>query len=271
MLYCINSSMFSEDLNIFKKIKIASAAGFDGIEMWHKEIKNENLKDVKNCLNDYGIKPTTLIGITGWFENDGSLMDVNDDEIEIFEECKKRMNMAAEINCPYIISVPAFSHRNHYASWEDGLNRYKKILDLGSSVGCSPTMEFIGQSSQINNFFTCKKFLNELQQNATMIIDSYHLWRGGGHMDDFRNYDKNKISLFHLSDANKNISRTEHKDRDRVMPLDGKLDLYLFAKTIKKIHFQGFINLGVYNKKFWTLNQLEMAKYGLKKMKIIFN
>lgn len=270
MLFCINSSMFSDNLNVFEKIKIASMAGFDGIEIWYYEIRNQNLSDIKKCLNDFNIKPTTLIGLSGWFENDGELMNVTDDEKEIFEECKKRINAATQIGCPYIIAVPSFSHRNHFASWQDGLNRYKKILELGKSIGCKPTMEFIGQSYQINNFFDCKKFLHDLYEDATMVIDSYHLWRGGGSMDNFHDYDKNKISFFHISDADKNIERTKHRDRDRVLPLDGRLDLNLFAKTIKNINYNGFVNLGVYNKYLWELDQLEMAKHSLEKMKKIF-
>lgn len=263
--------MFNPELDIFNKIKIASAAGFDGIEIWHNEIVNENLNDVAKCLSDHNIKPTTIVGILGWFENDGNLMNVDDNEEKIFEECKRRIETGCKIKCPYIIAAPAFSHRNHFASWEQGVDRYNKIVEFGIIMGCVPTLEFIGQSSQINTFFLCEKFLNDLHSDTKMIIDSYHLWRGGGSMDDFINYDAKKISVFHISDANKNINRLEHKDRDRVMPFDGRLDLHLFKNCIKKINYDGFINLGVYNKNLWKIDPIVMAKDGLKRLQTLFN
>ena len=266
MKYCINTLMFSSKLDIFEKIKISSMAGFEGIEPWINEIENENPKDIVKCMSDNKISITTITGLFGWFENDGQLMNVTDDRHAITDECKRRLELGAKINCPYAVSTTSFSHRNHFANWQQGIDRYSELIDIGKSIGCMPTLEFIGQTSQINNFFLCEKFLKDVKKESKMIIDSYHLWRGGGSTDDFKNYDPNKISVFHISDANKNIPRTQHMDRNRVMPLDGQIDLMLFARTIKKINYNGFVNIGVYNKCLWSLNPLEMATNPFKKL-----
>ena len=59
-------------------------------------------------------------------------------------------------------------------------------------------------------------------------------------------------------------------DRDRVMPLDGQIDLKLFSETVKSMQYDGYINLGVYNKKLWDENPLEVARLGITRLRILF-
>lgn len=258
MKFCINTLMMSPSYNIFDKIKIASKNKFLGIEPWINELEYENLKDVLNCCKDHGIEICTVEQIRGWFENDGELMGVADNHHEILEECKRRMNICASLECKWIIATPAFSHRNHFSSWEQGVVYFNELWNIGKEIGCLPTIEFMGQTKQINNFSKCEKFLKDVDK-GTMIIDAYHLWKSGGQMDEFINFDKEKISAFHISDADKNISRENHMDRNRVMPTDGQIDLYKFAEAVKATGFSGFVNAGVYNKNLWDRDPNEVC------------
>jgi len=122
----------------------------------------------------------------------------------------------------------------------------------------------------INNYFTCKKFIDEFGDDAKMVIDSYHLWRGGGSVDDFLKIDKSQVSVFHISDADKSIDREKHMDRNRVMPMDGKIDLKKFADNVKKIGFDGFVNIGVYNQKLWSINPLELCVDSIRRLRELF-
>lgn len=270
MRYCINTLMFNENLSIFDKIKIASKAGYSAIEPWIKELEGINYTDIVKCCEDYQIQIPTVELISGWFENDGGLMDVEDDHLKIRDECKRRMEISSNVKSKYIIATPAFSHRNHFGSWQQGIDYFLELLELGKDFDCYPTIEFMGQTKQINNFDLCKKFIHDLHhEKAKMIIDSYHLWKSNSCMDEFKDYNSNLISVFHMSDADKNITRENHRDRDRVLPGDGQADLKLFAKTVKsKGDF--YVNLGVYNKLLWQQDQLLMAKEALSKAVSIF-
>ena len=263
--------MFSPELDIFDKIKIASNNNFIGIEPWIDELEHKNIKDIKKCCEDFNVQIPSVQNINGWFENDGDLMGVSDNHEDIILECKKRMELCVSINSKWIVAAPAFSHRNHFGSWEQGVNYFNELLKIGKEMGCLPSIEFIGQTKQINNFEKCKKFIEDVNSEGTMIIDSYHLWKSGGSMEDFLNYDKNKISVLHISDADKNIDRKSHMDRNRVMPLDGQIDLRKFASVAKSIGFDGFVNAGVYNKKLWELDANEVCKDLHDRLTLIFS
>lgn len=270
MKYCINTSMLPPSQNIFEKIKTASNAGFHGIEPWLTEIENQNPKDIINCCRDYGIIIPTIEQIRGWFENDGELMGVNDDHLQIMNECKRRMELAAAIEAEWIIATPAFSHRKHYGSWEQGVDYFRELIEIGKKIGCKPTIEFMGQTAQINNFNLCEKFIEDVGAGATMVIDAYHLWRGGGTVYDFERFTPEKISVLHISDADKTIQRIHHMDRNRVMPLDGQIDLIGFAKTAEKINYYGFVNIGVYNKLLWEMQPQTVAEDSIKRLNTLF-
>lgn len=271
MRYCINTQMFSPDLCLVEKIKILGLVGLNGVEPWIDEIENGNIGDICKCSSDYGVEIVAMQQLKGWFENDGGIMGVGDDHRAIMNECKRRMELSASVGCRWIVAAPALSNRNHFGSWEQGIDHYRILLEIGRDIGCLPSVEFLGQTKQIYNFSLCKKFIDDIDdESATMIVDSYHLWRGGGAMNDFENYPKEKISMFHLSDADKAIEREDHMDRNRVMPLDGKLDLGLFAEAVKKIGFDGFVNAGVYNKLLWEIDPIKMATDCLTRMKTIF-
>lgn len=271
MKYCINTRMLSYDLTLIDKIKIASESGFNGIEPWVEEIEKENAEDIVNCCGDYGIAVPSVIVIRGWFENDGDLMGVGDCHREIMDECKRRMELSAKIGSKWIVAAPAFSHRNHYGIWEQGVDYFRELIEIGKSIGCEPTLEFMGQTDQIKNFQLCKKFIDDVGDDATMVIDSYHVWRSGGDLREFVDLPKERISVFHISDADKEIERTKHRDRDRVMPLSGKIDLYGFAEAIKKIGYDGFINAGVYNNLLHQMDQKFVADDCLRRMKQLFH
>ncbi len=270
MKFCINTLMLSKEMSILDKIKIAGRSGFDGIEPWVDDFISVNPNDVKKCCLDYGISIPTIIQISGWFENDGGLMGIGDNHQEIIEECKRRMEIAVSIGCGWIIAMPSFSHRGKVSDWNLGVEYFHELLQIGKQIGCMPTIEFMGQTGLINNYFTCKKFIDEFGDDAKMVIDSYHLWRGGGSVDDFLKIDKSQVSVFHISDADKSIDREKHMDRNRVMPMDGKIDLKKFADNVKKIGFDGFVNIGVYNQKLWSINPLELCVDSIRRLRELF-
>jgi sugar phosphate isomerase/epimerase len=59
-------------------------------------------------------------------------------------------------------------------------------------------------------------------------------------------------------------------DRNRVMPMDGKIDLKKFADNVKKIGFDGFVNIGVYNQKLWSINPLELCVDSIRRLRELF-
>jgi len=249
MKFAINTKMISDHYNLLEKIKMANKAGFNGVEPWVYEASNKCVVEdsVKYC-KDYNMSIPSLQSIVGFMELDGGLMNVGNSELEIFEECKKRLEIADLLNAEYMICGVPNNHRGFNVSWEDSVKRYSELNSFCvKNFKCKLTVEFMGQTSLINTYQKCLNFLNDISQKSYMVVDAYHIWKTGGDMDCFKKCNLGDISVMHISNADKNIERKLHRDRDRVLLNEGQINLKLFANTVKQIKYNNFINVGVYN------------------------
>lgn len=267
MRYCMSTYCIDPE-SIRNKIEYISNAGFDSIELWIKDIQDVNY--VNKLLKDFNLFPAQTTKIEGWFELDGTLMGVGNNEQEILDECKRRIEITAQLNCPYIVANPSRNDRGFYRSLEAGAETYNKLLEIGKNFNVCPTVEFIGQSTQVNNIQNVLNFLNIVNNDyAKIIVDAFHIWRSGDEMDDFLNIPINKVSLLHISDASDSYKKNNYKDRHRIMPGDGVINLKRFFEIAFEKQFQGDVSLGVYNRDNWDKNALDVAKEGYVKMKKI--
>src|SRR5580698_2443965 len=94
-IYCLNSSTI-RPTPILDKIRIAGETGYKAIELWHDDIdshlqKGGTLAELRWALADHGLTVPTTIYLKGWFETTGP------EHVRELEECKRRMNQAAEL------------------------------------------------------------------------------------------------------------------------------------------------------------------------------
>lgn len=265
--WCLNT-LYIKPHDIKSKIETCSKFGFKGVELWVEEIEDDP-KLVKKILNDNGVYACSVEKIVGWFENDGELMGVPSNHLKIMDECKRRMELASMIGSNKIIACPSFSHRGFHAPLNQGVDYFKELVDIGKSYEIEPVIEFMGQTGQINNISSVLKFLSFIDNSRT-IVDAYHVWRGGDSMSNLFKLKLNQIGMLHISDASGSIPRLEHKDRDRLLPGDGCIDLKGFLKNISIIGYNGNISLGVYNPKFWELSIFEAVKLARDKCNELF-
>lgn len=258
-------TIYSADLPT--KIRAVAAAGFQAIELWTDEVEafvhaGNPLSEIRRLLADHGLSCFSAIKIEGWFENDGSLMGVTDDHAAILGACRRRLELSAELGASYLIAYPSYSHRGFPTPpIEQGVDYFRELLAIGRSMGVLPTLEFLGQSAQINTFDTCTDFLRRVgDADARMVVDAYHLWRGTGKIDDFARARPDQISLLHINDADPAIDRRAHRDRDRLMPGDGIIGARRFFSIARAIGFSGVVSLGVYNRKLWERDPFEVCR-----------
>jgi 2-keto-myo-inositol isomerase len=254
MKYYLNT----ETLRGFSLKEIAFAAmlaAFDGLELWTDEID----KDTPALLKDHNLEVVSVIGLKGWFELHGGLMNVRDQDI--FDECERRIIKAASVGAKYIVAVPSRSDVPAYATWQEGIDNFWRITEIGKRYNVQIALEFVGGSKQVNTVAKAKSFLHGT--SAAFLLDTYHFWRGDSKLADLEGLN---VDLLHISDANPAIPRETHRDRDRLMPGDGIIDI---RSIIAALNYDGPVALGVYNPVFWTGNPVQIATNGIMKAKRI--
>ena len=140
--YCLNTSTVSKNpLDIVKYINIASESGYDGIEIWIRDLKNfldsgKKAADLKKYIADKNLTVENAIGFAPWLA----------DREAGFRQMKEDMEMVAAIGGKRIAAPAAGVKGDKPLDLFMAGERYRELLKLGRETGVMPQLEFWGAS-----------------------------------------------------------------------------------------------------------------------------
>ena len=260
--YCLNASTIATT-PILKQIEVAAVAGYAAIELWHDHIDTHlgaggTLAEIRKAIDDSGLKIPTTIYLAGWFQPAGVEHDA------AISEVRRRMEQAAAVGAEFSIAGPPPG----IADRELGARHYAELLELGKAYGVKPAFEYLGFVDDIN---TIDDAIDIIQRSghpeATIVIDPFHCWRGGGSAASISKLKAHQIAISHFNDAPAVPPANTQHDSDRVLPGDGAIDLRFYCDQLTAIGYDGYLSLELFRQDLWDRNPLEVAMLGLQKMK----
>jgi sugar phosphate isomerase/epimerase len=262
--YCLNSSTI-RPTPILEQIAVVGETGYTAIELWHDDIdahlaRGGKLADIRKALIDHNLALPTTISLKGWFDLVGA-----NHQPEL-EECKRRMDQAAALGAVHIIASPPLGKTDRGL----GGQNYLRLLELGIERGVEPAMEYLGFAEDINTIEAAVEIIDIADHPAATIVhDPFHIFRGGGSVESLELLPAHAIAICHFNDAPADIPRTQQRDKDRVMPGDGHLDLARMVGLLREIEYGGYLSLELFRDDLWARDPREVAREGLEKMRAI--
>lgn len=266
--YCLNTSTISgQKVGFLKEFEITSKAGYDGIEIWIRDLQKYldeggNLKDLKKYIEDLGLQIENAIGFAQWIVDDEKTRNAG------IEQLKTEMDLLAQIGCKRIAAPPAGATSQPFADLFEIGKRYRKILELGDTTGVIPILEFWGATASLYHISQAIFVATAANHpKACILPDVYHMFRGGSGFECLKQISGNAIEVFHFNDFVADIPRENQTDSDRVYPGDGaapykQIITDLFNSGGKKV-----FSLELFNVNYWKKDAFEVANTGLIKMK----
>jgi sugar phosphate isomerase/epimerase len=266
--YCLNTSTISgQKVGFLKEFEITSKAGYDGIEIWIRDLQKYldeggNLKDLKKYIDDLGLKVENAIGFAEWIVDDVAKRKAGT------EQLRKEMDLLAQIGCKRIAAPPAGKYNEPITDWFEVAERYRNILEIGNITGVTPQLEFWGASTSLFHISQAMFLVTATNHpKACILPDVYHMFRGGSGYHSLKQISGSAIEIFHFNDFVANIPREKQTDSDRIYPGDGAAP---YKQIITDLYNSGgnkVLSLELFNKSYWEKDALEVAKTGLSKMK----
>ena len=262
--YCLNASTI-KTTPILEKIAVAGEAGYQAIELWHDDIdsflgKGGRLRDLRKALDDHNLAVPTTIYLAGWFDTTGREHD------RALAECKRRLDQAAELRAPHAIAAPPAGR----ADYDVGARHYRELLEIGLEKGVKPSMEFLGFVKQLNTIEDALEIVTRSgHPQATIILDPFHIFRGGGSVESIALLQEGQIAISHFNDAPASPPRRQQHDPDRVMPGDGHLDLKRYLQLLRDTGYRRYLSLELFREDLWARDPLEVARIGLDRMRSV--
>ncbi len=266
--YSFNTSTIrGQKVPVDEEAKMAAKAGYDAFEPWMAELhayvhKGGNLKDLGKLIADLGLKVESSIGFARW---------IVDDDLERqkgLDEAKRDMEMVLAIGGKRIAAPPSGATDKPIKDLEVVADRYRKLAELGSTIGIIPEAEVWGFSKTMSRLGeTVLVAMESGHPKACVLPDIYHLFKGGSGFDNLRFLQGKAIGIFHVNDFPKDKDRTVIKDADRVYPGDGIAPLTHIFRTLRDIGYRGMLSLELFNPEYYKQDAFEVVKTGLAKTK----
>lgn len=266
--YCLNTSTIrGAKLPLTKEIEIAASAGFGAIEPWIDEIEAHvqaggSLRDLRKQIEDSGLKVAGAVGFAEWIVPDPSRRAAG------LEQMRRDMSLVAEIGGTCIASPAIGAHKpeDHKPELNEIAERYRAILELGERTGVTPALELWGFSktlSRLSEVIYCAA--EAAHPKACLLLDSYHLYKGGSDFAGVRLLNGHALPVFHVNDYPAAPDRTRIDDAHRVYPGDGVAPLGELFRTLNAIGFRSFLSVELFNPEYWRQPAEQVAKASIEK------
>jgi sugar phosphate isomerase/epimerase len=262
--FCLNTSTISgQDPGVLEYIRIASEAGYDGIEVWIRDVKahieeGNSASSLKNYIDDHGITVENAIGFAPWISGGASGMN----------QMKEEMELLASIGGKRIAAPPSGVPSDTPLDFFMAGERYAEILELGRQTGVMPQLEFWGASPVMWHMGQALMVAAAASDpDVRLLPDVYHMFRGGSGFDSLKMLNGRMIEIFHMNDFVDSIPREEQNDADRVYPGDGVAPLKQILTDLKNMGGVKVLSIELFNRSYWEEDPLEVAQTGIRKMR----
>lgn len=266
--YALNmSTLRGHKLGFMKEIEVASKAGYQHVEIWINTLQDYlkgggTTADARKHLSDSGIIVEDAIGFAQW------IVDDNGTRNKAIEQLKQEMGMLAEIGCKRIAAPPMGATKDVTLDLKKAAERYHTILELGDKMGVVPQLELWGFSKNLSRLSELMYVAIEAgHPSARVLMDVYHLYRGGSGLQRAAWVGKPYIEIFHVNDYPATPAQDVITDADRVYPGDGVGPLKELFTILKNPEKPVILSLEVFNPSYYAQDALLVAKTGLSKMK----
>lgn len=264
--YCLNTSTISgKNPGLIKYIEVASMAGYDGIEVWVRDVQaylseGHSTDSLKAIIEDHDIRVESAIGFAPWMTGG----------TEGFRQMEEEMNMLAGIGCKRIAAPPAGVPADEALDLFMAGEKYAELIELGRKTGVMPQLEFWGSSPVLWHLGQVLMIAAVAgDKDARILPDVYHLFRGGSEFEALNMIHGSLIDIFHMNDYPGSIPREKQNDADRVYPGDGIAPMDLIITVLRKMGGEKVLSLELFNRSYWEHDPFQTAKTGLKKMKAL--
>jgi 2-keto-myo-inositol isomerase len=267
-IYSLNmSTLRGHKLDFRKELEVAAKAGYGSVEIWINTLQDYlktggTLAEAKRIIDDLGIKVEDAIGFATWIVDDETA------RAKALDQLKMEMEQLAQIGCPRVAAPPMGATTGASLDLAKVAERYRTILELGDKTGVVPHLELWGFSKNLSRVGEILYVAVESgHPSARVLMDVYHLHKGGSGMDAVKDVGKPLVEIFHINDYPATPPKETITDADRVYAGDGVAPLKDLLISLKNPEKPVILSFEVFNKDYYAQDALLVAKTGLAKMK----
>jgi len=235
-------------LPVDQQIEVCGKAGFDGIELWVSDIQaylegGGSLPSLASKLKDNRLVLENIIGFAPWASDNPERRDTG------LQQMQREMEMTAALGGKFI-AAPLSGVNRLESSLDEYAERYLRVIEAGKTLGVTPLLELWGAGALSKLANAVYIILATGHPDANLLLDFYHLYRGGNSFDSLNLINLAHLPLFHINDYPAAPPREQLNDRDRVYPGDGICPFDKIIPLLYKGGFRGGFSVELFNEEY---------------------
>lgn len=263
---CLNTSTI-RPASLLDKVRIAAEVGYDAIELWmddleRYEAEGGDVAALGRQIADSGLKVPNVIGL--W-----NAMPAGEEEWRAsLEASQRRMALARAAGAEHVAALPTPDRAD--IDLRRATEQYRELLRIGRENGIRVAFEFVGFFQGIHRLGQAAAVaLDADDKDASLIMDSFHLYRGGSGFGGVRHLQASFIADFHINDVPVEPPVHALGDEHRIFPGDGILPLRALIQDLVTIGYAGPLSLECFNREHWQQDPRQVAETGLRKLRAL--
>jgi len=247
---CNTATIQGYNLSVPDQINAVADAGFDGIELWIRDVykyidDGGKVEDLTALLKKRGLVLENLIGHSTWLSSDTAVHNAG------LIQMKKDLDLASKLGSHCMAAtgmgltgwkledIPLYGQQ------------YAEILDYGRQVGVRPIVELWGMRIMNRVWQVEAVALESGRTDAGVLLDFYHLYRGNNPFETMSLIDIDQMPVIHLNDFPATPPWNELTDADRVFPGEGICPFDKVLPMLEKKGWHGALSLEIFNQTYW--------------------
>lgn len=236
------------------RVEAAAAAGYDGIGLRPKDLERAAAEGLDHSgaralLDRHGLRVVELEALFDWALGGEKAASSRAHEERLYE-------LAAAVGGEYLLVNSELD-----GPLEAAAGRFAALCDRAAERGLRVAIEFLPWTS-IPDVSTARR-IAELagRDNGGVLVDTWHLYRGGGREEDLRQVPPERVFAIQLDDADPGVVGTLYEDtlHRRRLPGEGSFPLARFFATLAEMGVRAPVCLEVISDEMASLPAAEAA------------
>ncbi|MGB9797801.1 MAG: sugar phosphate isomerase/epimerase family protein, partial [bacterium] len=245
-----------------ERLKAVADAGLEGIGLWVSDVdefiaQGGNLEELRMLLSRLNLVVPEICALGGWHLAEDK-RSVEKEVKRIGEMCKALSIEKTVLICPVAWEAEAPLERS--------ISDYRELCEMGKPWGLIMGLEFLGMKKGINNPISAYEIVKGAScDNGGVVVDVFHLLKGGGTPKDLLSLPGEAIALVHFNDIPADKPLDSQTDADRLLPGEGIAPLKELIANLKKIGYDGWLSIEIFNPLHQSRPPLEVCKEAIKR------
>jgi sugar phosphate isomerase/epimerase len=254
------STLFPFDLDVKQQVAVAAEAGFEGIELWVKDIQTHlqrggTIADLRAYIADTGISIVNAIAFFPWADADAATRERG------FAQAREEMLMLAELGCPAVAAPPYGDVAQ--TSLAAMATYFSQLTELARTIGVVPYLEFWGRARRLSRLSEALYVAMESRlSDVKILLDPFHMYTGGSDVNGVAYLRGANVGIVHANDYPADPPRESIADADRVFPGDGIAPSRVFAQLLDQAGYRGYISLELFISDYGGASAVDVARRG---------